>query len=271
MKALWWSIQRELWEHGWLYRVPLVIGAIVISVFTGVAGVNAPGATIHAGRQLSSVFDLATRMILMAGTVTAYIYCAEALNGERRDRAILFWKSWPVGDGTTVAAKVLVATVVIPALTLLVLFVAQLAAGIVMTTKGLALDAPMANSGAAMLEVIAATLWIAPVYAWILLVSAWARRAVLLLAFLPPLLVTIVARMVGGEIDMSHALFYRGVGRHWPTNLTPGVGSSESMASRPATVLLQSPSLWIGVAIAGLLLIIVVGLRRRMLTGSPAA
>ena len=44
---------------------------------------------------------------LLMGTtfIVAMFYCLEALYGERRDRSILFWKSLPVSDLTTVLAK----------------------------------------------------------------------------------------------------------------------------------------------------------------------
>src|SRR5215213_412573 len=37
MNLILWSVRRELWEHRWLWSVPLAVGAIVISVFAGVA------------------------------------------------------------------------------------------------------------------------------------------------------------------------------------------------------------------------------------------
>ncbi|MEP7347317.1 MAG: hypothetical protein ABI877_18750, partial [Gemmatimonadaceae bacterium] len=192
MNLLLWSVRRELWEHRWVWSVPLAIGAIVVTVFTGIAG-------RHDARITGNIFDLASRMILITGTISAFVYCAEALHGERRDRAILFWKTWPVGDGTTVAAKAMVAMIVIPALTLALLLAGQLLATVVLMANGSALHAPVANPIAATLEVIAATLWIAPVYAWVMVVSAWARRAVLLLAFLPALLAGVVEAMLGTD------------------------------------------------------------------------
>lgn len=122
----------------------------------------------------------------------------------------------------------------------------------------------MADAASATLELIAATLWIAPVYAWILFVSAWARRAVLLLAFVPSLLVTMIAVMGGASSDIGNALFYRGVGRHWPLNVSVGAVSNGPMVNSPAPQLLCSPEMWIGVIVAGLLLVPVTKLRRRM-------
>src|SRR5882724_3568531 len=245
MNTMLWSVRRELWEHRWLWSVPLTIGAIVVTVFSAVAirhlvrvgpGADAELRVLEAG--LSGVFDLASRMILITGTIVAFVYCAEALHGERRDRAILFWKTWPVGDGTAVAAKAMVALIVVPAVTLALLLAAQVIASVALMGR-IELNAPMATPVAATLEVIGSTLWIAPVYAWIMVVSASARRAVLLLALLPGLLVTIVEAMLRGPGGViGHALFHRGVGRHWPMNLTLGSISGGPMIATPAPELL---------------------------------
>ena len=270
MNAMLWSVRRELWEHRWLWSVPLLIGAMVVAVFAGVASLQAASAgadaasRLVAGTLVSGLFDLASRMMLITGTLVAFVYCAEALHGERRDRAILFWKSWPVADGTAVAAKATVALVVVPVLTLALLVAEQGIAGLVLMGKGIELRAPLANPIAAGLEVVGATLWTAPVYAWIMVVSAWARRAVLLLAFLPALLLTVVEAMTVGGGVIGHALFRRGVGRHWPAKLNLDSASGGMMVWAPAPELLRSAALWAGVALAVLLLAVVVRLRRGM-------
>ena len=271
MNPMLWSVRRELWEHRWVWSVPLAVGAVVVTVFSAVAirhlasvgpGADAELRVLAAG--MSGVFDLASRMILITGTIVAFVYCAEALHGERRDRAILFWKTWPVGDGTVVAAKAMVALIVVPAVTLALLLAAQVIARVVLRGR-IELNAPMASPAAATLEVIASTLWIAPVYAWIMVVSASARRAVLLLAFLPMVLVTVVAAMFGAAGSIGHALFYRSVGRHWPATLTLGSLSRGWMVAKPAAELLRSPALWAGVVVTVLLLAVVAKLRRRMM------
>jgi ABC-2 type transport system permease protein len=270
MSPLLWSVRRELWEHRWVWRVPLAVGAILTIVFVGVAGTQlarvglAEADVQRLVTHHSGMFDLVSRMLLMSGTIVAFVYCAEALHGERRDRAILFWKSWPVGDGTTVAAKAMVALVVVPALTLALLLAARAVAGSVMRTHGLALHAPLANPIAATLEVVAATLWTAPVYAWIMVVSAWARRAVLLLAFLPALLAGIVEAMLRVNGPVGHALFWRSVGRHWPVTLNLNAPLGGMLVATPAPELLRAPALWAGVVVAVLLLAVVVTLRRRI-------
>ena len=53
-------------------------------------------------------------------------YCLDALHGERRDRSILFWKSLPVSDLTTVLSKASIPLVILPLLTFAITVATQL-------------------------------------------------------------------------------------------------------------------------------------------------
>ena len=52
-------------------------------------------------------------------------YCLEALQGERRDRSILFWKSLPVSDITTVLSKAIIPLLLFRLLTFAITFATQ--------------------------------------------------------------------------------------------------------------------------------------------------
>ncbi len=51
-------------------------------------------------------YDMAAMMMIFTVFIVGVFYCLDALHGERRDRSILFWKSLPVSDLTTVLSKV---------------------------------------------------------------------------------------------------------------------------------------------------------------------
>ena len=56
-----------------------------------------------------------------------FFYLLDALHGERKDRSVLFWKSMPVSDTTTVLSKLFTALVVSGAIVIVVTIVTQLA------------------------------------------------------------------------------------------------------------------------------------------------
>jgi ABC-2 type transport system permease protein len=192
----------------------------------------------------------------------AFVYCAEALHSERHDRSIVFWKSLPVGDGTAIAGKAAVPLIVIPALTFAMVLVCQLIARVTFAGTGGRFQSALSSPGGAIVEAAVGALWIGPLYAWILLVSARARRPVLLVALAPLMMVSMVERLATSGDTVSQALFHRGIGRYWPRGHLDLVGGIDALAMAPATVLLRSASLWLGVIVAAMLLVGVVRARR---------
>ena len=59
-------------------------------------------------------FSMAPAPIMLATFLVGLFYSLDALYGERRDRSILFWKSLPVSDRTTVLSKASIPLVVLP-------------------------------------------------------------------------------------------------------------------------------------------------------------
>jgi ABC-2 type transport system permease protein len=270
MRSFIWCVRRELWEHRWVYLVPVLLGGALMAVGAWQTGVNVSGFDAAANpmsatvaRSLSLGLDTTARMILLVGVVVAFVYCAEALHSERHDGSILFWKSLPVGDGTAIAGKAAVPLIIIPVLTFGMVLVCQLVARVTFAGTGGRFQSALASPGAAIVEAAVGALWIAPVYAWILLVSARARRAVLLVALLPAMLASMVERLATDSNTISQALFHRGVGRYWPRGHLDLVGGIDALAMAPAPMLLRSASLWMGAVVAALLIVVVVRARRR--------
>jgi ABC-2 type transport system permease protein len=270
MRTFIWSVRRELWEHRWVYLVPLLLGGALMAVGAWQTGANVAGfdAAVNpmsaaVARRLSLALDTAARMVLLIGVLVAFVYCAEALHSERQDRSILFWKSLPVGDGMAIAGKAAVPLIFIPALTFAMVLVCQLVARVTFAGTGGRFQSALASPSAAIVEAAVGVLWIGPLYAWILLVSARARRAVLLVALAPLILVSMIERLATSGDTIGQALFHRGIGRYWPRGHLDLVGGIDALAMAPATVLLRSASLWMGAIVAALLLIGVVQARRR--------
>ncbi len=61
-------------------------------------------------------YTFAAGCIMATAFIVGVFYCLDALHGERRDRSILFWKSLPVSDLTTVLSKASIPLVVLPLL-----------------------------------------------------------------------------------------------------------------------------------------------------------
>src|SRR5437867_8784109 len=64
-------------------------------------------------------------MLIFTAFIVGVFYCLDSLHGERRDRSILFWKSLPVSDLTTLLSKVTIPLAVLPLVTFAIVVVTQ--------------------------------------------------------------------------------------------------------------------------------------------------
>jgi ABC-2 type transport system permease protein len=275
-----WSVRREIWEHRGIYLAPLAIAALVLLGFFihvgqwagALQGIEA----LAPARQVRAVivpFGLGASVILLTAWIVGVFYCLDALNAERRDRSILFWKSMPVSDLTTVLAKAAIPMGVLPLAAIAVALATQLVmlvvGSAVLAAKGMSplipwTHVPWAQATLAMLYGMAAhALWFAPIFGWLLLVSAWAKRAPFLWAFMP-----FFAAMVLEKIAFGTQYVWLLVGQR----ITGGMRAFKADAGKdPVTQLSQldplaflaSPGLWLGLVFTAICIAAAVRLRRR--------
>jgi ABC-2 type transport system permease protein len=106
-------------------------------------------------------------------------------------------------------------------------------------------------------------LWFAPLYAWLLLISAWARRTPILWAVLPPVVVAVFERMFVGTRYFAAFLGYRVTGamkRAFASGHTDG--NVRWLSDLDPGKFLLTPGLWIGLLFAALFLAAAIRLRR---------
>src|SRR6267142_4893484 len=192
-----WSVRRELWENRSIYVAPLIVAAVVLfGSFVGsfhLAGRRRLAMLLDPAHRRAAIelpYDIAAMIIILTAFVIGVFYCLVALHGERRDRSILFWKSLPVSDLTTVLSKASIPLVVLPLVTFAITAATQvvmlLQTSVVLLTSGLAGTTwtrfnLLEQSLILLYSLVALALWHAPFYGWLLLVSGWARRATFLL------------------------------------------------------------------------------------------
>jgi ABC-2 type transport system permease protein len=271
-----WCVRRELWENRYIYLAPLAVAALIVLGFVlGLAqlpetlrGVSA----LHPMQQhdrIEQPYAFAALLLMFTTFLVAMFYCLDALYGERRDRSILFWKSLPVSDLTTVLSKATIPFVVIPMLTWVITVATQgimllLAEGRLAGT-GLSVWSRVSFGQMAWILffhlLVGHGFWYAPFWGWTLLCSAWSRRAPYLWAILPLLAVTLVERIAFNTSYFGGWLAHRFMGG--PEGLPPS-GSPMTMAALTPTPgqFLTSPGFWFGLALATVFLAAAVRLRR---------
>lgn len=278
--TLYWSIRRELWENRSLYIAPLAVAAVflagyLISIVGFPARMHAIAALDAPQRQqaLWLPFNMAAGLLMLAGMVVGGFYSIEAMRSERRDRSILFWKSLPVSDTVTVLAKVLVPVALLPLYTFAVTFVLQcamlVAVSVVLWMNGLSAqpvwtDLSFAHRTALLLYHLVAVhgLWEAPIFGWLLFVSAWARRAAIVWAVLPPFAAGTLEMLVFGTRQTVAVLENRLSGGGAEAHTMPGTFPMDPTTHATIGVFLLSPGLWIGLAVTAVFVAAAIQLRK---------
>lgn len=279
-QRMYWALRRELWENRAIYIAPLAAAGVALLGFL-LTLAHVPARMRRAStlgpmelhKLVEQPFDAAASLLMGTFLLVAFFYCLEALQRERRDRSILFWKSLPVSDLTTVAAKASIPFVVLPMLVFAINFATQflmlVLSGAVLAASGLSAarywgQVSLFPMSLLLLYHIVTVhlLWSAPVYGWLLLISAWARRAAFLWAVLPPLAIGALEKLL-----FNTAHFAAFLGQFFSGSGTEAFAVPDSMPMDPLTHItpirfLTTPGLWLGLAVTAACLAAAVRLRR---------
>ncbi len=274
-RMLYWSVRRELWENRSIYLAPLAVAAVALFAFSlsSIAGIWEKPLRLNPV-QPQAPYDLAAGLMMLTGIVVSVFYCLDAPHGERRDRSVLFWKSLPVSDLTTVLAKASIPLVILPLLTFSITVAMQwlmlLVSSAVVLASGQSVRVLWTNLSFIRMSMLllyhiltAHTLWPAPIYCWLLLVSGWARRATFLWAALPLVAISGVEQIAFHTRHFALLVGSRLIG-DVPTvaSTSPDMFPTNPMTHIAPGNFLSNPGLWIGLAVAAIFLATAVRLRR---------
>jgi len=299
MKTFYWLVKREFWEHkGGFFWAPVVTG-IVFLVLNGMGivlgevfgrkwgGLRFGGGDFHmqsdmsladlrnVGAGIDIMLYTVAAIILGVTAIVVFFYCLGALYDDRRDRSILFWKSLPLSDTSTVLSKLASAALLAPAIAIvvgvIVGLVLALFLAVVATIHGLSLWSllmeahPLRVAMNLVLLLPLYAIWALPTLGWLLLCSAWAKSKPFLWAIALPVGSGVIVSWFGlmGLFNLSTDWYWKNVVSRLLGSLVPGswVGNASPLVipghNDPAALLdsldlayhysaLASPSLWIG-------------------------
>ena len=313
MKTFYWLVKREFWEHrGGFFWAPIITGGIflllnIMGIITAEVLGASHGINIGASGGLKQIItqmdagdmskvglalDVAMYsamglLIVVLGFVV-FFYCIGALYDDRRDRSILFWKSLPISDASTVLSKVVSATVLAPFIAVIVGIVVGmlqlLIVAITLSFHGINVWQllVLAHPFKVMFNLIGYiplyVLWALPSVGWLLLCSAWARNKPFLWAVALPVATGLLISWFGimGLFNLPTTWFWSNVVQRSLFSVFPGTGSLFGGVPHDVTSisgmnvldlsstyqLLGSPNLWIGVVAGAALLTGAIWFRR---------
>src|SRR5439155_18952221 len=265
-QPFYWSVWRELWENRSIYIAPLIVAAVQVFAFAismiGLAerrrAVLLLDDPVKQRAAIEAPYDVAAMMMIFVVFIVGMFYCLDALHGERRDRSILFWKSLPVSDLTTVLSKITIPLAVLPVIAFAFIVCVQLIM-LLMTSANLLVHGmspattfahvPVFQNWLVMLYgLVAIALWHAPIYGWLLLVAGCARHATFLWAVLQLIVIQIFEKIVFDTSYFAKLVQHRlmGFAPHAFGFHGEGHPTIDSLSQLTPGRYLSSPGLWIG-------------------------
>ncbi len=276
MNAFIMLLRREIWEHRGLLFAPFIIVGVcwlfyIATLLLGMRSTGLDGLIEIAGEYagLTGVDGLTVRVAgfpmavcFLVFVFMAFYYALDCLLSERRDRSILFWRSLPVSDLTTIASKLFTILVVTP----IIIFIA----GVVGHLGGLVLTSLITGIGdsdvwreSSLLStwgtwaytLFTMVIWMAPVVAWFMFVSSWVTKVAFLMAVVPILVLGALEAILLNSSVFRDAVWGRVWFRHYPQAAFPE-GQFNFIN------FLTTPETWIGLVVAVLFVAAAVYVRR---------
>lgn len=302
-------LKREFWEHkGGFLWAPAIAGGIAL-LFTLLAAIggsifryrhgneiridNADAGEV--ARALGGAGDVALlgglAITVMVLGFVVFFYALGCLYDDRRDRSVLFWKSLPVSDASTVGSKAAWALLLAPVLAVAIGILVGLGFWVLtmLTTtinglpgaSGILTHSHPFRLVAQVIAIIPLySLWALPSVGWLMLCSAAARSKPFLWAVMIPVLGCALVSFANVILDLGYdvsdlwyAVAFRGLLSVFPGTWLPGLESSVGRVQGPEDFgrivdaaqnwsLAGSADLWIGVVAGIVMILAAVRLRR---------
>ena len=279
-----WLVRREFWENRAIWMIPAAVGGFLI-----LCGLFGRVDVMSIATRVPSLAVGEVFLVAVGGTFFAVMsiyatwYLLDCLYADRKDRSILFWKSLPISDATTVLSKLATALIVIPVVyfvgadltTLIMAFILSVRAHSLLGAALWHADLWLQLQVLWLYLIVSSAIWFLPVAGYLLVVSAWAKRAVMLWSILPPIALLLAERWFFGTHLIAIELWRRlaGLGAHafrpdggWVTTVV-----DNDTIRTPAGVwgfidaggFFSSPETWAGAAVGAALIAVAIQLRTR--------
>ena len=219
---------------------------------------------------LSPLLNVLHNLLLLVLMFTTANYLLGTLFDDRKDRSILFWRSMPVSEWQTVLSKFAVVAVDAPGVVFIISFALQVLTLALAAVLAWRMDLPTEKlyEGLALGRLalnqfggwVLTALWLAPVWAWLMLASAAARRSPFLLAVTPVVALAIAEALLFGTTHIIGTAV-----DHLPklvADVEADPGSAGLYLFGPNWRAVDLPSMGAGLVAAALLLTGAVWLRR---------
>ncbi|MGK0376048.1 MAG: ABC-2 type transport system permease protein [Arenicella sp.] len=214
-------LKREILEHRNIWLIPVIlIGVAILVRLSLVFGNLNVGFELPTQLQLDDQLDSVVSGVLGRGLnwmnyiitmtimIAACFYTLSCLYNERQDESVLFWRSLPVSDTTTIISKLLIALVVAP----ISVIVCQIVVAFIFFGFA-AFDYLEVYFASSLLLLVKMIFWsLLPTVAWCLFCSEVAKKNPFLLALVAPILLWVIDSLFLSGVIGDHIMLNRWVG-----------------------------------------------------------
>ncbi len=279
-------LRREVQEHkvAFIYApfiVTSVLCFVIVSVYFGITDIQTAEFNFsteiydedYQEAMLQASPEAKARVIRAGLTVLALpvlitvgfgllAYNLSTFADERKDRSLIFWRSLPVSDLTTVVSKILFVILVVPLMILpniiLLQFVAVMSASIYFVSNDIVSFGYLWNSYIitdwfrVIFSLWAQALWTLPVFTWLMLAGTYSRKPVL--GAVVPLVATVVLEGIIFKTNYILEFIIERIGFWSRSESFPKKYEEIRVVDVPDIYLLFStPEFWVGIMVSALL------------------
>lgn len=310
MKTFFWLVRREFWENKAIFLwlpVALSLGFFVMFLVVEISFKeflsenrfkelqrmfgDAEALAFRMKNAVNITFSVSQFILHTLLVVSAFLssfYLFSSLNGDRRDRSILFWKSMPVSDHLQVVVKLVFPLLLTPVLVIVLGFLSYFCAALIVAVLSVFGPINLFASILANQELYLTPLtylsllpfyffWALPTVGWFLLVSSVARSRVFPWAVGVPILSTIICFFLNGMLKLQwdtawivKSLLARLIAANipgiWVLELSPAeleASKHQPLGMTIGNVPWSSASLWWGVLFGVVMMMIAIRVRKR--------
>lgn len=304
MKTFYWLVRREFWANKGLFLwTPLAIGGFLLFLYVSAEIWLDPFLKIDGyldpvshkaeltrwvnERIYASIMEMShffVHVLMISSAFLSSVYLFGALHGDRRDRSMYFWRSFPTSDAQEVGVKLFFPLFLAPLINLLIAVISFLVASFLIASYSLLGHVNVFVAVFSNMEIFKFAhglllllpyymLWSLPTVAWFLMISAGSKSRVFPWALGIPLATLFFAAFLKSilKLNWDFAWILNQVITRWIAANVPASwvankeitrelfqgaspGSGYFTLERISNVEWGNPSLWIGV-VAGLVMI----------------
>jgi len=163
----------------------------------------------ESGNNLNPILNIVHNLLLLVLFMVSVAYLLGSLYNDRRDRSILFWRSMPVSEWEEVLSKFFIVLIVAPTIYIVASIALQIAYILLAMLLVSQMDMNPVQLVLGNIDFVSlwfnqlagwviTAIWLAPIYAWLLLASAAAKRSPFMMAIGPLVALVVLERFFLG-------------------------------------------------------------------------